>query len=140
SERLTRLVDNVLDFSKIEQGKKVYHMKPTALADVVRSAARAMQYPLAQAGFSLSVSIDDQLPAIEADGDALQQAILNLLSNAMKYSGRASPIELRLAREDGEAVIQVTDHGIGISQEEQPHIFEKFYRVQSPQTEAVGGT
>jgi signal transduction histidine kinase len=140
SERLTRLVDNVLDFSKIEQGKKAYHMKPTALADVVRSAARAMQYPLAQSGFSLNVSIDDQLPAIDADADALQQAILNLLSNAMKYSGRASPIELRLAREDGEAIIQVTDHGIGIPQEEQPRIFEKFYRVRSPQTEAVGGT
>jgi signal transduction histidine kinase len=140
SERLTRLVDNVLDFSKIEQGKKVYHMRPTVLTDVVRSAARAMHYPLAQAGFALQVSMDDQLPAVEADADALQQAILNLLSNAMKYSGPASQIDLRLSRVDSQAVIEVTDRGIGIPPEEQPRVFEKFYRVRSPQTDAVGGT
>src|SRR6516162_1169744 len=61
SERLARLVDNVLDFSKIEQDKKIYRLRPTALPDVIRSAARAMQYPLEQQGFSLNVSIDEKL-------------------------------------------------------------------------------
>src|SRR5499427_7599966 len=92
SERLARLVDNVLDFSKIEQGKKIYRMRPTALAEVVRSAARAMRYPLSQQGFDLNVSVDERLPRLSADPDALEQAILNLLSNAMKYSKTSKQI------------------------------------------------
>src|SRR4029077_4317446 len=67
SERLSRLVDNVLDFSRIEQGKKIYRMQCASLPDMVRAAARAMQYPLTQPGFVLNVSIDDQLPAVLAD-------------------------------------------------------------------------
>jgi signal transduction histidine kinase len=140
SERLARLVDNVLDFSKIEQRRKVYHMRPASLADVVRSAAQAMQYPLEQLGFKLTVSIDESIPSIEADPDALQQAILNLLSNAMKYSGSSPAIELNLRSGEREAVIEVIDHGIGIPQDEQPRIFEKFYRVRSKETESVAGT
>jgi len=140
SERLTRLVDNVLEFSKIEQGKKQYQLRPTALAEVVRSAARTMQYPLAQQGFTLNVSIDEKTPALAADADAMEQAILNLLSNAMKYSGDAREIGLKLGQIDGEVAIDVTDHGLGIAPEDQKRIFEKFYRVRSPETEFVAGT
>ena len=140
SERLARLVDNVLDFSKIEQGKKIYRMRPTALPDVVRSAARAMRYPLSQQGFDLNVSIDDRLPALSADPDALEQAILNLLSNAMKYSKASKQIDLSCSRYNGDAVIAVTDHGIGIASSDQPRIFEKFYRVRSADTDLIAGT
>jgi signal transduction histidine kinase len=140
SERLARLVDNVLDFSKIEQGKKIYRMRPTALADVVRSAARAMRYPLSQQGFDLSVSIDERLPKLSADPDALEQAILNLLSNAMKYSKTSRQIDLSCSRYNGDAVIAVTDHGIGIATTDQARIFEKFYRVRSQDTDLIAGT
>jgi len=140
SERLARLVDNVLDFSKIEQGKKIYRLRPAALPDVVRSAARAMQYPLSQQGFNLKVSIDQNVPSVSADADALEQAILNLLSNAMKYSKDSRQIELCCGRNDGDAVIAVTDHGIGVSPEDQARIFEKFYRVRSADTDSVAGT
>jgi signal transduction histidine kinase len=140
SERLARLVDNVLDFSKIEQGRKVYRMRTTQLPDVVRSAARAMQYPLAQFGFTLKVFVEEKIPALEADTDAVEQAILNLLSNAMKYSAPPSQIELRLLAQGADAVVEVTDHGVGIPHDEQTHIFEKFYRVRSTQTESVAGT
>jgi signal transduction histidine kinase len=140
SERLTRLVDNVLDFSKLEQGKKIYQMSTTALQDVVRSAARAIEYPLAQQGFTLQVSVDENVPPTAADADALQQAILNLLSNAMKYSGSSREIELSLALEGVDAVIAVTDHGVGIELQEHGRIFEKFYRVRSSETDFVGGT
>jgi signal transduction histidine kinase len=140
SERLARLVDNVLDFSKIEQGKKIYRMRQVALPDVVRAAARAMQYPLEQQGFKLNVSISDDLPAVSADSDALEQAILNLLSNAMKYSGSSRQIELCCARNNGNAVIAVTDHGIGIAPQDRTHIFEKFYRVRSSDTDLIAGT
>jgi signal transduction histidine kinase len=140
SERLTRLLNNVLDFSKIEQGRKTYHLAPTSLAEVVRTAARALEYPLAQQGFELQVEVEHDLPRVQADGDALQQAILNLLANAMKYSGESREIALRLRRQNGQAVIQVTDRGLGIAPEEQARIFEKFYRVATPETKLVPGT
>jgi signal transduction histidine kinase len=140
SERLTRLVDNVLEFSKIEQGRKIYQTRATNLPEVVRSAARAMQYPLAQQGFRLHVSIDDNVPALQGDPDALEQAILNLLSNAMKYSGDARDIDLSLVVSGREAVIRVTDRGVGIPPENHKRIFEKFYRVRSAETECIAGT
>lgn len=140
SERLARLVDNVLDFSKIEQGKKIYRMQPARLADVLQSAARAMQYPLAQQGFALCVSIDETTGSIPIDADAMEQAVLNLLSNAMKYSGDERHIEMSLKIHDKEAVISVTDHGIGIDPDEQPLIFEKFYRGRSTAATMVAGT
>ena len=115
-------------------------MQPVALADIVRAAARAMQYPLTQHGFTLNVEIDEHVPAVTADADALEQAILNLLANAMKYSGDSRDIDLTLARSDHEAVIKVIDRGIGIAAENQPKIFEKFYRVRSTQADRVAGT
>jgi two-component sensor histidine kinase len=140
SERLARLVDNVLDFSKIEQGKKIYRLRPTSLTEVVRSAARAMRYPLAKQGFTLDISIDEDLPLLPADADAIEQAIFNLLSNAMKYSGDARRVELRLERDREVAAIKVVDRGIGISVTDQQHIFDKFYRVTSNQTNLIAGT
>jgi signal transduction histidine kinase len=138
SERLSRLVDNVLDFSRLERGEKIYRMELVALQEVVRAAARAMQYPLSQQGFRLTLHIDDSLPQVSADADALEQAILNLLTNAMKYSGDAREIELRLRGNDREATLDVTDHGCGIPETEHDRIFEKFYRVRS--TATVAGT
>jgi len=140
SERLSRLVDNVLDFSRIERGKKIYRMQRVALPDVVRAAARAMQYSLAQHGFVLNVSIEESIPSVQADSDALQQAVLNLLANAMKYSADERVIDLRLRRCEQEVVIDVIDRGIGIPADEQPRIFEKFYRVRSSYSDRVAGT
>jgi len=140
SERLTRLLNNVLDFSKIEQGKKIYRFEPTCLAEVVQAAARTLQYPLAQQGFQLRVEIENGLPAVRVDPDAIEQAILNLLTNAMKYSGDAREIDLRLLKKDSRAVIQVTDRGVGIPAKEQARIFEKFYRVATPENQRVPGT
>jgi signal transduction histidine kinase len=140
SARLSRLVENVLDFSRIEQGRKIYHMQSTCLSEVVGSATKAMEYPLSQLGFTLTVSTDGTAPALDADADALKQALLNLISNAMKYSGEARNIEIRMGSRDAEAFIDVVDHGIGISREDQTRIFEKFHRVRSAETEGIAGT
>jgi signal transduction histidine kinase len=139
-ERLARLVDNVLDFSKIEQGKKIYRLRPVRLEDVASSAVRAMQFPLAQQGFRLHFSVADDLPELQADGDAIEQAILNLLTNAMKYSGDSRDIDLRLCARHGDGVIEVVDRGLGIAPEEQKHVFEKFYRAPSHQSSLIAGT
>jgi signal transduction histidine kinase len=140
SERLTRLLNNVLDFTRIERGAKTYNRQPHALSEIVRAAARAMQYPLEQRQFRLRVAIGDGVPAVPVDRDAIEQAILNLLVNAMKYSGEHRDIALCLDKADGEAVIRVVDQGVGIAPEEQARVFSQFYRVQSPENQHVPGT
>jgi len=140
SERLARLVDNVLDFSKIEQGKKIYRLRPTRLEEVAGSAARAMQVPLAKQGFQLHLTVQDEMPGVQADPDAIQQAILNLLTNAMKYSGDAREIDLRLGARNGDAVIEVVDHGLGMAPDERKRVFEKFYRAPSHESRLIAGT
>jgi signal transduction histidine kinase len=139
SERLTRLLNNVLDFSRIERGQKNYRLEPASLAEVIQSAVRTIQYPLTEQGFKLDLNIGD-VPPVAVDRDAIQQAVLNLLTNAMKYSGKRRDIELRLTSENDTALIQVTDHGIGIPEKEQQRIFEKFYRAQVKENRAISGT
>lgn len=140
-ERLGRLVDNVLDFAKIEQGKRrLYRLRPTYLPDVLRTAVRALEKPLAQQGFALEVAIDETVGEVRADSDALVRAILNLLTNAMKYSGQSRRIELRLSQRRRQALIQIRDFGFGLPHEEQERIFEKFYRAPQPEGESVAGT
>lgn len=139
-ERLSRLVDDVLLFSKIEQGKNVYRFRRVALADSLRKAAHTLSYPLAQHGFELRMDLDEDLPAVDADPDAIEQAVLNLLTNAMKYSGESKQIDLRLKRRNGEAAIEVADYGIGIAAEELTRIFEKYYRAAAPENQTIPGT
>jgi signal transduction histidine kinase/tetratricopeptide (TPR) repeat protein len=140
SERLTRLLNNVLDFSKIEQGRRTYHPAPASLAEIVRAAARAMEYPLKQQGFALDIRVDEGLPDVRVDRDAIEQAVLNLLSNAMKYSGESRTIGLGVRRENDRAVVQVVDKGIGIDPKDQERIFEEFYRVPSRENHSLPGT
>jgi signal transduction histidine kinase len=140
SERLTRLLNNVLDFSKIEQGKRIYRPELTPLDEIIKAAARAMEYPLSQKGFKLNVRTEEGLPDVRVDKDALEQAILNLLHNAMKYSGESREIDLLLQKKDDQAMIQVIDRGIGIDSQEQYRIFEKFYRIPSRENERIVGT
>ena len=142
SGRLSRLVDNVLDSGKIERGEKIYSLKPVRLEEVVDEAARAIQYPLEQAGFSLELAVERSQPPLilDADADALQQAILNLLTNAVKYSGGSRHIRLGLNRQNGHARIEVKDQGVGIAPEEQGRILERFYRVSNSENRHIPGT
>jgi len=140
SHRLTRLLNNVLDFSKIEKGKRTYRKEPACLSEIVNAAVQATQYPLKQQDFHLNVQMEEELPDINVDRDAIGQAILNLLSNAMKYSGESSRIDLRVQKRAGHIVIEVSDRGIGIDPAQQKRIFEKFYRVPSEQNQRIPGT
>src|SRR5690606_14556218 len=126
-----RLVDSVLDFSRIEQGRKTYHMQVVRLEDVVRRAAAALEHPLTQLNFTLAIADDGSDPVVRGDPEALTQAVLTLLGNAVKYSGDERRIELCVGTRGGEAFVDVVDHGIGIEPHEQSRIFERFHRVQS---------
>ena len=140
SERLTRLMNNVLDFSRVEQGTRTYRLTSQPLAPIVRSAARTLRYPLEQAAFDLQLVIDDRHLEARCDADALEQAILNLMNNAMKYSGASRSIEMRLVGNAAGAAITVRDNGIGIPASEQSRIFEKFYRGAADDHQRVPGT
>jgi signal transduction histidine kinase len=140
SDRLGRLVESVLDFSRIEQGRKTYRMQPVRLDDIVRVAARTMDYPLSQLGFTLTITSDGTDPVLRGDPEALTQAILNLLSNAMKYSGGARQIDIRIGTRGDDAFVDVVDHGIGIPKDDHSRIFERFHRVQSAETAGIAGT
>jgi len=139
SERLTRLLNNVLDFSKIEGGRKTYHFESQPLEEIIRFSARAMRYPLEQKRFDLHLDLDDNVPPARVDRDAIEQAILNLLANAMKYSGESRDITLRLRPAEGEAVIEVSDQGVGIEPAELSLIFDRFYRVAGPENDRIPG-
>jgi len=139
SERLTRLVTNVLDFSKIERGEKVYRLESASLPSIVQNAVRSMGYPLSRLGFDLQVLVADDLPPVRVDRDAIEQALLNLLSNAVKYSGEARTIDLTVSALNGHAVIAVTDRGPGIPVDEQSRIFERFYRAGVDEASRVTG-
>jgi signal transduction histidine kinase len=140
SERLTRLLNNVLDFSKIERGRMTYRREFQSLEEIVRLAARTMRYPLEQKRFALRLEIEEDMPPARVDRDAIEQAILNLLANAMKYSDESRDIELRLRSRDGEAVIEVSDRGVGIAPAEESRIFERFYRGSNPEIGRIPGT
>jgi signal transduction histidine kinase len=139
TERLSRLINNVLDFSKIEQGKRTYRMESVSLENVVKNTARTMAYPLEQQGFRLRLSVKEKLPEIRADSDALEQALLNLLHNAVKYSGDSRDIELRIRRREDCFAIEVEDHGIGIGPNEKENICNKYYRTDAAVNSRTSG-
>ena len=131
SSRLTQLINNILDFSKIEAGAKKYAFARGELGAVVEEVAKSYEFQIARAGFELEVTVERELPEVWLDRDALSQALLNLIDNAVKYSAERKSIAVRAyhARAEGAVVVEVSDRGIGIPPSEQEKIFEKFYRV-----------
>ncbi len=140
SDRLTHLINNVLDLSRIEQGKKTYQLEPVDLAAILRETLSAYQFQLEQQGFTVEARIAGDLPPVRADGAAMTQAVLNLMDNAIKYSGTRRHLLVELRREGDEALIAVEDRGVGIPQREQANIFEKFYRVEKGLVHEVKGS
>ena len=140
SERLSRLIDNVLDFSRIEGGRRVYDIVPTAVEPLVREALEAFGYPLAQASFKVEVDVAPDLPDVPMDRDAIGQALANLVDNAIKYSGERKTLHVSAAVRDGRLAVSVEDEGLGIPAEEHARIFEKFYRVGRSDTSGCRGS
>ncbi len=132
SERLSALINNILDFSRIEAGKKEYNFRETDVADLVRSTLESYRYEIEQNGFQFEQKIDDNLPSVRIDREAIARSLLNLVNNAVKYSSTDKYLGVRLYRNNGSLSLEVVDHGIGIPTSEQPKIFEKFYRVGDP--------
>jgi signal transduction histidine kinase len=132
SERLTALINNILDFSRIEAGRKEYDLRETDIAELVRNTLDAYRYQIEQKGFAFEQSIDSSLPAVHVDREAIARALVNLLDNALKYSADEKFLGVKLYGANGVLKLEVVDRGIGISRREQSKIFEKFYRTGDP--------
>ena len=128
SERLTHLVDNVLDFSRIDRGVKQYSFYEGNMAAAVEEAVEVYAQHLRRAGFTVAVDIASDLPPIRFDATSLSEVVLNLLDNAAKYSDGRKHISVSLRSESESAVLEIADHGIGIPDSERDRIFEQFYR------------
>jgi signal transduction histidine kinase len=132
SERLTALINNILDFSRIEAGRKEYDFRKTDLAELVTNTLDTYRDQIDEQGFTFEQSIDANVPAVRVDREAIARSLVNLVNNALKYSDREKFIGVKLYRDDNALKLQVVDRGIGIPRHEQAKIFEKFYRVGDP--------
>jgi signal transduction histidine kinase len=140
SERLSHLINNVLDFSRIEMGRKEFDFKKGSLAQIVRDTLESYRYHLEKKGFSIKKEIASDLPEMNFDGEALASVLVNLLSNAMKFSSKIKEVTVKLFKDSGSAVLQVADKGIGISPADTSRIFNRFYRVKNEIVSDTGGS
>jgi len=140
SERLSHLINNVLDFSRIEMGRKEFDFKKGTLAQIVRDTLESYRYHLEKKGFSIKEEIASGLPETNFDGEAVASVLVNLLSNAMKFSPKIKEVAVKLFKDDSNAVLQVADKGIGISPKDTSRIFNRFYRVKNEIVSEAGGS
>jgi signal transduction histidine kinase len=140
SRRLTRLVSNVLDFSRLEQGRKTYRHEDVDVADCMRDIVEAQRLRVQEAGMALNTDIPNTEVLVHADPDALEQVVLNLLDNAVKYAAEGAELRLVLRRHSDHAEIRVSDRGPGIPTSHRSSIFEKFHRVDDSMTARQQGS
>ena len=139
SERLGRLVENLLDFSRMEEGRKEYRLAPLNTAVWLRELVESFQSEVDENGISVVADVPEDLPSVSADGEALECAVHNLLDNAVKYSPSSKTVWLDASAANGNVTISVLDQGVGIAEQERKHIFDKFYRVDGEISRQVKG-
>jgi signal transduction histidine kinase len=140
SRRLNQTIDNILDFSRIEAGRKTYDLVAGDMAEVIENVLSTHRYQIVNSGFDVQTDIQSDLPPVLIDREAMAQAISNLLDNAIKYSGRVKQLSITVKTVDSDLSIEIADHGIGIPRAEQAKVFEKFYRVGNGLVHDVKGS
>ena len=140
SRRLTQLINNILDFAKIESGAKSYRLERADLAEVVAETLSSFEVRLKQSGFRVTFERPDAAVPVRIEPGALAQSVANLVDNAVKYSNGSREIVVEVAREDGDAVLSVQDWGVGIPRAEQEKIFDRFHRVSTGLVHDVKGS
>jgi len=140
TERLHRLVESLLDFGRMEAGRRPYHFKPVDAAAIAQKVTAEFLSENNRRGFDVRYQSDSARHPVSADSDALSRALWNLLDNAVKYSVDSRTVELRVSRANGAVAIAVRDHGIGIPTSEQKTIFQKFVRGAASTSGGIRGT
>ena len=138
-ERLTRRIERLLDWGRMEAGRKIYDLRAEPVREVVEEAVQTFS-PLHTERFEFSCDMPPSLPAVLVDRHAIVDAIVNLLSNAYKYGGSPPVVRLAVSAADDEVTIAVSDNGQGISRPEQRRIFDKFYRIDDRLSRAREGS
>jgi len=139
SERLARLIDSLLDLSRIESGRVTLEKEPVNLRELIENCADTFKPTLAK--HNLRLKLEESLPLISADKDKITQVVNNLLSNAIKYSPEGGEVTVRLKAQDQSLVqFSVTDEGIGIAPEHLFRVFERFYRIEGMRKYQITGT
>ncbi|MBK5295987.1 MAG: HAMP domain-containing histidine kinase [Vicinamibacteria bacterium] len=139
TSRLTRLVESLLDFGRMEAGARRYRLEPCDLNDLVRRVVDDFRSQSLQSGHDVAFSANGRV-VVDSDDEALSRAVHNLLENAVKYSPTPHTVEVGLARLDRDVHITVRDHGIGIPADEREAIFSKFQRGEQARTLGIMGT
>jgi signal transduction histidine kinase len=137
--RLQQLVDNILDFARLEAGQTVFRFEAVDLPAIVRETVDDFRPRLEQKGFQVELDLPEGLPQARGDAVMLQHCVLNLLDNALKYSRTRRELRVSVEAREGAVAASVTDHGIGIAPADQKRIFEKFVRVEAGLVHDVKG-
>jgi len=140
TDKLTRLVNNLLDFSKIEEGKKEYVFSDTDVVRIATEQVERFKKERAPASPDMRLFITGKIPTLRADTDALSRALANLLSNAVKFTPPGKAIRVGLTSDGGNVVLEVEDEGIGIHPDELGRVFEKFFQGRNALSQTVTGT
>ncbi|HBE40593.1 MAG TPA: hypothetical protein DDW27_05205 [Bacteroidales bacterium] len=140
SEHLSHLIDNILDFSRMDDDRKKYDFIDLDLDDLLVKFLESTRERLPEPGFDIQYSRPDRLPVIKADKNAMLQVFYNLIDNAIKFSGTSRQIDISLFSKDDELLFCVKDYGIGISSKDQAKIFDRFYRGEEPQQLGIRGS
>lgn len=138
-ERLTNLINDVLDLAKIESGKMEWNMRPVFLQDVINRGIAATSALFEQKGLKLVKNIPEDLPLVKADEDKLIQVVINLLSNAVKFTDKGK-VMLEAYQEKGQLIFEVQDTGVGVAETDKHKIFERFRQAGDTLTDKPQGT
>ena len=138
-ERLTTLINDVLDLAKIESGRMDWNMKPIFLQDVISRAVSATSALFEQKKLDLKKKIPSDLPLISGDEDKLIQVVINLLSNANKFTDKGT-VSIEAYQDKGQLIVEVQDTGIGIAEEDKHKVFERFRQAGDTLTDKPQGT
>ena len=140
TDRLTRLINNVLDFSKIEKGVKEYSFREIHFNKIIKNVIELMQYTLKMKGFNLDTNLEVFDDLIYGDADAITEAIENIISNAIRFSSEKKEIQVFTYAKDNFSCVSVKDNGIGIDQNDLNKIFDPFYRSENAKVQKIEGT
>jgi two-component system sensor histidine kinase VicK len=140
SDRMTKIVQDLLTLSRFDSGKADLHFEKFSFSLSVKNVFDAMLMEAKKSGLEMSLEIGENLPDILGDRSRIEQVLLNIISNAVRYTPEGGRISVRAGREDDTVWMEVADTGIGIPPEDLPRIFDRFYRVDKARSRASGGT
>jgi signal transduction histidine kinase len=140
ADRLSRLVNDLQRLSRAESGKEKLDLIDLPVPSFLERLARRMEPQFREKGVALSIEVEPEIPKLLADEDKLDQVLINLLDNGLRYTDAGGKVTLAVRKQGDRIAITVADNGIGIAAADLPHIFERFYRADKSRSREHGGT